>query len=538
MSRSPGSLDRRSFLGVSLTGGAVLALGRGLPANRTVTVEEATLAQLQALMQSGALTARALTERYLARIRVLDQAGPHLNAVIEVNPGALDMARELDTERRHKGPRGPLHGIPVLLKDNIETAGAMATTAGSLALQGAPPPKDAFIVQRLREAGAVLLGKTNLSEWANFRSTHSVSGWSGRGGQTRNPYVLDRNPSGSSSGSAVAVAANLCAVAVGTETDGSIVSPASSCGIVGLKPTLGLLSRAGVIPLAHSQDTAGPMAREVRDAAILLGLMAGPDLRDPVTEAARDHLLKDYAAALNRDALRGARLGVVRAWSSLNAGTDEGFERALGVLKAQGATLVDPAELGPTKAYEEAEQTVLLYEFKTDLNAYLRARGGPADLAAIIAFNDAHPGQELPTFGQELLLQAQAKGPLTEATYLKALEQCGKAREDIDAIMNQHALDALVAPTGGPPCLTDPVLGDAGLWCSSTPAAVAGYPHLTVPAGQVAGLPVGLSFFGRAWSESLLLSLGYAFEQATRHRRPPTYRPTTPCMKGMDRWKA
>jgi len=527
MSRS-GNLDRRSFLGVTLASGAALAFGRGLAVNQTVAVEEATLSHLQALMQAGTLSSRGLTERYLARIRALDQAGPRLNAIIEVNPEALAMARELDSERRLKGPRGPLHGIPVLLKDNIETAGPMASTAGSLALRGALAPRDAFVAQRLREAGAVLLGKTNLSEWANFRSTHSVSGWSGRGGQTRNPYVLDRNPSGSSSGSAVAVAANLCAVAVGTETDGSIVSPASSCGIVGLKPTLGLISRAGIIPLAHSQDSAGPMARSVRDAAILLGLLAGPEPRDPATDAARGHVLTDYTLGLNSDALKGARLGVVRAWSAQNAGTDDLFEQALGVLRSQGAILVDPAQLGPTKAYEEAEQTVLLYEFKADLNAYLAARGGPADLAAIIAFNEAHRAQEMPFFGQELLLQAQAKGPLTDAAYLKALAQCRSAREDIDSLLDKHGLDALVAPTGGPACLIDVVLGDAGLWCCSTPAAVAGYPHLTVPAGQVAGLPVGLSFFGRAWSESLLLNLGYAFEQASGHRRPPTYLATAP----------
>jgi amidase len=521
-------VGRREFLGAGLAGAALLAAG---PARAAVgggppDILEATVAELQEAMGAGRLTARSLTAQYLARIRDMDQGGPALRAVLEVNPEALAIAGALDEERRRKGPRGPLHGIPVLLKDNLETADRMGTTAGSLALAGAPAPaRDATLVRKLRAAGAVVLGKTNLGEWANFRSTHSTNGWTGRGGQTRNPYVLDRNPSGSSSGSAVAVSANLCALAVGTETDGSVVSPSSLCGIVGLKPTLGLLSRAGIIPLAHSQDTAGPMARTVRDTALLLGILAGPDPRDPATEAGRG--LADYTAGLEAGALRGARLGVARNWTGQNVHTDRVFDRALALLARQGAILVDPAELAPTRAYEEAEQEVLLYEFKADLDAYLRERGGPGDLAALIAWNEAHRDQEMPFFGQELMIQAQGKGPLTDKAYGEARALCLKgAREGLDAALAAHRLDALVAPTSGPAWVTDLVNGDPPGFCCSTPSAVAGYPHLTVPMGEVFGLPVGLSFLGTAWSEATLLRFGYAFEQAAKARKPPTFRTT------------
>jgi amidase len=407
----------------------------------------------------------------------------------------------------------------------------MATTAGSLALIGARPPRDAFLVQRLRRAGAVLLGKTNLSEWANIRSPRSTSGWSGRGGLTLNPYALDRNTSGSSSGSAAAVAAGLCAAAVGTETDGSIVSPASLNGIVGLKPTVGLISRAGVIPISATQDTAGPMARTVRDAAILLGALAGVDPEDPATEESRGRAAADYTKTLDPAGLRGARIGVVRRFFGLHRGVDALMEQALAVLKARGAVLVDPAEIETWGRFDEAETTVFLYELKAGLKAYL-ARLGPASpvhsLAEIIAFNERRAAEEMPYFGQETFLKAEAKGPLTEKEYLDAWKLCRRMsrREGIDAVMEAHRLDALVAPTDGPAWVTDLVLGDHFLISSSTAAAVAGYPSITVPAGAVFGLPVGISFFGRAWSEPALLRLAYAFEQATHHRRPPRFLPT------------
>ncbi len=523
-------LDRRAFLGASL-GGAVLAASAAKPGNGPgSSIEEATIKSLQREMTSGRLSEGSLVQRYQARIRALDVSGPGLRSVLEVNPDAGRLAADLARERKQKGPRGPLHGIPVLVKDNLDTADRMKTTAGSLALLDAPPPgRDAFVVERLRQAGAVLLGKTNLSEWANFRSNRSNSGWSGRGGQTRNPYALDRDPSGSSSGSAVAVAANLCAVAVGTETNGSIVSPARSCGIVGLKPTVGLVSRSGIIPIAHSMDTAGPMARTVADAAILLGAMAGVDPRDPATAAAKDHLQPDYTRFLDPDGLRGARIGLARSYFGDNPRVDALMKAALDTLKAKGAVLVDPAELPPASGYSEASYQVMLYEFKADLEAYFAQRGGPVrTLTQLIAWNEAHRSQEMPLFGQEILLLAQAKGPLSEDAYLKALEKAQRmARaEGIDAVMDKHKLDALLAPSGGPAPLIDPVLGNRGGFSCSTPAAVAGYPHLTLPLGHSFGLPVGLSFFGRAWSEPTLLKLAFAFEQATRHRRPPRFLPT------------
>ncbi|MBL0311699.1 MAG: amidase [Holophagaceae bacterium] len=525
-------LERRDFLNFGVAAGVFVAaspLRSGATAKGALKMEELSLSDLQAGLTSGRWTSKALVAGYLARIRSLDQAGPKLHSVIELNPDALAIAAALDRERKEKGPRGPLHGIPILIKDNIDTADQMHTTAGSLALLDAPAPNaDAFVVQRLREAGAVILGKTNLSEWANFRGKGSTSGWSGRGGLTRNPYALDRNPSGSSSGSAVAVAASLCAAAVGTETDGSIVSPSNACGIVGLKPTLGLVSRSGIIPIAHSQDTAGPMARTVRDVAVLLGAMAGRDPKDTITESSRGKSVEDYTRLLDPAGLKGARLGVVRSFMGSNPHMAKAFTAALEAIKAAGAELVDPVELS-TSAYDDAEFEVLLYEFKTDLHAYLAARGGAVkDLKALVAFDDAHADQELRYFGQQILQQADGKGPLTEPAYLKALETCRRLSrtEGIDAAMDRHKLDALLAPTGNPADVTDLVIGGGGGGSCSSPAAVAGYPHLTVPMGFAFGLPMGLSFFGRAWSERMLLNLGFAFEQITRARRPPMFHPT------------
>ncbi len=482
-------------------------------------------------MNSGRYSARSITEMYLARIEAVDKQGPLLNSVIEVNPDALAIADSLDKERKEKGPRGPLHGIPVLIKDNIDTADRMATTAGSLALVGSKPPKDAFVARKLREAGAVILGKTNPSEWANIRSSRSTSGWSGRGGLTKNPYVLDRNCSGSSSGSGAAASASLCAVAVGTETDGSIVSPSSVCGIVGIKPTVGLVSRTGIIPISHTQDTAGPMARTVRDAAILLGALAGVDPEDKATAESAGKSFADYARFLDPNGLKGARIGVVRRYFGLLDSMDPVIEAALEAMKRQGATLMDPTEINTLGELGDSEMTVFLYELKADMNAYL-ARLGPGapvhSLREIIEFNERNKKLEMPYFGQDVFVKSEAKGPLTSKEYLDALEKDRRlARtEGIDAVMDKLKLDALVAPTEGPAWVTDLVTGDHFLGSSSTPAAVAGYPSITVPAGFVFGLPVGISFFGRAWSEPLLIKLAYAFEQATKTRKPPRYLPT------------
>jgi amidase len=517
---------------------AALALGRNPALGAEIELPEATLGDLQQKMASGALTARSLVEACLARIDALDGRGPELRSVIEVNPEALSIADALDAERHARGARGPLHGIPILLKDNIDTADQMKTTAGSLALAESTPPRDAFVAERLRAAGAILLGKANLSEWANLRSTRSSSGWSARGGQCRNPYALDRNPCGSSSGSAVAVAASLCPLAIGTETDGSIVCPSSTNGIVGVKPTLGLVSRAGIVPIAHSQDTAGPMARSVRDAAILLAALAGPDPRDAASAAAARHAQQDYTRFLDPDGLRGARLGVWRANANADPRVKRLFESALAEMKARGAVLVDPVESKALTRIDEPELEVLLFEFKADIEAYLRSRGAQAtvrNLADLIAFNEAHRQSQMPYFEQDLFEQAQAKGPLTSAAYRKARATCLRlARtQGLDALLAQHRLGAIVAPTGGPAWLTDLVTGDhyTGIGFS-TPAAVAGYPHVTVPMGLVFGLPVGLSFVGPAWSEPALLRLAFAFEQATRARRPPLYRPTVDLAAG------
>lgn len=491
-------------------------------------LEEFTIPELQEAMASGQYTSRRLVELYLARIEEIDRHGPALRSVIEVNPDALAIAEELDAERRERGARGPLHGIPVLLKDNIDTADRMATSAGSLALATSIAPRDAHLVGRLRAAGAVILAKTNLSEWANFRSMASTSGWSARGGQVKNPYALDRNPCGSSSGSAVAVAANLAAAAVGTETDGSIVCPASANGIVGIKPTVGLVSRSGIIPISHSQDTAGPMARSVTDAAILLAAMAGEDARDPATQAAVGRA-RDYVAALDGDALRGARIGVSRKRHfGYSPAVDRLIESAIAAMRAQGAVIVDPVEIPNVDKIGECEIEVLLFEFKDGLNRYLAGLGPAAPvgtLAELIVFNEREREREMPFFGQDLFERAEKKGPLSDPDYRKHLEDCRRQAgpEGIDTAIAAHRLDALVAPTGAPAWPTDLVNGDHYLGGSSSIAAVAGYPNISVPAGQVLGLPAGISFFGPAWSEEKLIGLAYAFERATRHRRAPEF---------------
>ncbi len=532
------AVERREFLRASAAGGALAFLRPGDRAGAVkpgprglASHEEATITDVQQKMESGALTARDLTEAYLDRIGVIDRQGPTLRSILETNPDALAIAEALDKERKEKGPRGPLHGIPVLVKDNIDTADKMTTTAGSRALAGSIPLRDSFVARRLRESGAVILGKTNLSEWANIRSEHSVSGWSGRGGQCRNPYALDRNPCGSSSGSGAAVSANLAMVAVGSETDGSIVCPSNANGLVGVKPTLGLVSRSGIIPIAHSQDTAGPMARTVRDAAILLTALAGVDPDDPATAESQRQARVDYTMALDPGGLRGARIGVYRKTFGFSPAVDRIMEDALGVLKREGATLIDPADIPHVGEYDESELEVLLYELKADLNVYLAALGPKApvkSLADVIAFNEAHKAEEMPYFGQELFLKAQEKGALTDKAYRDALEKNRRLSraEGIDAVMDNYRLDAVVAPTGSPAWLTDLVNGDRSAGGSSTPAAVAGYPNVTVPAGHVSGLPVGISFIGRAWSESVLLRLAYAFERATHVRVAPRFLPT------------
>lgn len=535
------SVNRRQFMEKGVAGVAAAtffpAIARSeanlgkVPDVKEFELEETTIPELQEGVKAGKWSEVSIVEKYLDQIEALDKKGPGLNSVIEINPDAQRIAAELDKERKEKGPRGPLHGIPVLIKDNIATADRMMTTAGSLALVGSKPPQDAFLAERLRKAGAIILGKTNLSEWANFRSSHSTSGWSGRGGQTRNPYALDRNPCGSSSGSGAAVSANLCAVAIGTETDGSVVCPSSANSVVGLKPTVGLISRAGVVPISHSQDTAGPMARTVRDAAILLGALTGIDSEDKATAGSHGKALPDYTKFLDRDGLRGARIGVVRKLVGTHNAVVRLFNSALDALRSQGAVLVDPTEIATLGKFEKSEFDVLLYEFKSDLNSYLHGLGPGAPvhtLAEIIQFNSRNREKEMPYFGQDIFEKAQAKGPLTDKAYLDALEKDHRLSrtEGIDAVMDKLKLDALVAPTAGPAWVIDLVNGDHDTGGSSTPAAVAGYPDITVPAGFIFGLPVGISFFGRAWSEPTLLKLAYAFEQTTQARKPPAFLPT------------
>ena len=539
--RGAGALDRRGFVRAGLVGGAAALAGSRIagageppapPRVASFELEELTVAELQAGLGSGRFTAVGLAEQYLARIAEVDAAGPRVNAVIERNPDALAIAARLDAEREAGRVRGPLHGIPVLLKDNVDTADRMRTSAGSLALAESIAPRDAFIAERLRAAGAVILGKTNLSEWANFRSTRSSSGWSGRGGQTRNPYALDRNPSGSSSGSAVAAAANLAAITVGTETDGSIVSPASICGVVGLKPTVGLVSRAGIIPISHSQDTAGPITRTVADAAALLGVLAGPDPRDGATAAGRGKGRADYTRALSPDGLRGARIGVARNHFGFNDRVDRVMDEAIAAMRAAGAVIVDPANVATAGKFDDSEFEVLLYEFKAGVNAYLASLGARAphrSLADLIAFNERNRAREMPYFGQELFVRAQQKGPLTDPAYTAAVAKNRRLarREGLDATLARHRLDAIVAPTNNPAWPTDLANGDHFTGGSSSPAAVAGYPSITVPAGFVLGLPVGISFTGAAWSEPTLLRLASGFERVMRARKAPTFAATS-----------
>ncbi|MEW6028909.1 MAG: amidase [Chloroflexota bacterium] len=496
-------------------------------------MEENTISELQQKMASGELTSRRLTELFLERIDSIDKNGPHLNSIIETNPDALDIASSLDEERARGSRRGPLHGIPIVLKDNIDTADRMQTTSGSLALEGNHAARDAGLVERLRAAGAVILAKTNLSEWANFRGKNSTSGWSSRGGLTRNPYALDRSACGSSSGSGAAAAANLCAAAVGTETDGSIICPAQTNGIVGIKPTLGLVSRAGIIPIAHSQDTAGSMARTVADAAVLLGAMTGPDQRDAATRSSAKRGLTDYTPFLDPTGLKGARIGVARTLFGSDKRVAKVMDESLEAMKQAGAVLID-VEMKSSDAFGKAELEVLLFEFKADLNAYLRALGPQVrvhSMEEVIKFNEENRSRVLQYFGQERMEAAQKKGPPTGRKYLAALEKNRKASraEGIDAVMKKHRLNAIVCPSGGAAWMIDLVNGDGGRnWDmdSTSYAAAAGYPHITVPAGYIWGLPVGISFFAKAWQEPTLIKLAYAFEQITKVRKPPQFLPS------------
>ncbi len=522
-------MNRRNFVLASAVASlAASAAARATPASPPASAE-LSLADIAAAFAHGNLTSVELTQTYLTRIEDMNLRGPSLHAVIETNPKALDIATALDAERKAGKVRGPLHGVPVLIKDNIETADPMMTTAGSMALEGWYAPADAPLIARLRAAGAVILGKTNMSEWANFRSTHSVSGWSGRGGQCRNPHALSRTPSGSSSGSAAATAANLCAVAVGSETDGSIVSPSSICGLVGIKPTVGLVSRRGIVPISHSQDTAGPIARSVRDAAIMLGVMAGIDPKDPASAAAAGHFETDYLRYLDDAGLRGARLGIARNFFADSAPMTQFLDQQVGILKAAGALIVDPADLVLPDPIGDAELQVLLYEFKADLNTYfsrLPASFPVHTLAELIRFNEAHAADEMPVFDQELLRMADAKGGLDDAAYTKARAACLEATRGngIDKLVADHQLDAVVTLTSGPAGLIDSINGDYNNGGCSTPAAVAGYPHITVPAGLRGGLPVGLSFFGPAFSEGKLLRLASGFEHVAQARVAPQFK--------------
>jgi amidase len=538
-------MNRRSFVRHGIAGGIGLATvnrvaaketspAKTAPANPPPAVfelDELSVGELQAGMASGKFTANSLAKKYLDRIAEIDKHGPTINSVIELNPDALSIASDLDKERKAKGPRGPLHGIPVLIKDNIDTHDRMTTTAGSLALGGSSPLQDSAVAKKVREAGAVILGKTNLSEWANFRSSHSSSGWSGRGGQTKNPYVLDRNPCGSSSGTGAAVAANLSAIGIGTETDGSVVCPSNANSLVGIKPTVGLISRAGIIPISHSQDTAGPMCRTVTDVAILLGALTGVDSRDEATKASAGKSFADYTKFLDANGLKGARIGIHRTGFGFNDAVDKLMNDCIDIIKKRGAVIVDPADIPTAGKFDDSELEVLLYEFKADLNSYLAALGPGApvkSLKEVIDFNEQYRDREMPYFGQDLFIKAQAKGPLTEKAYRDALakNQRMSRKEGIDFVMDKNKLDALIAPTGGPGWTTDWINGDHFTGGYSTSSAVAGYPHITVPAGYVFGMPVGISFFGRAWSEATLIKFAYAFEQATKARRAPQFLPT------------
>lgn len=518
---------RRGFL--AKAAGAAASLGLPMSTARAAAapfpLEEASLASLAGQLQSGALTAVQLSRAYLERIEAIDRAGPQLRAVIEVNPEAEAIAASLDRERQDGRVRGPLQGLPILLKDNIATGDRMSTSAGSLLLEGVRCARDAALVERLRAAGCVILGKTNLSEWANFRSSNSLSGWSSRGGQTRNPYAAERSPSGSSSGSAVAVAANLCAAAIGTETDGSITSPSACNAIVGLKPTLGLVSRGGIVPIAHSQDTAGPMARSVADCALLMNALAGPDPQDEITVAPRVPRGIDFTAHLGLAHLKRVRIGVARQYFGVNEKADQRIEAGLGVLRSLGATLVD-VKIPSFGKTDEAEFEVLLFEFKHDLREFFRRHlpDGPArSLADVIAYNARNVEGVMPIFGQDIMLKAQEKGPLTSPRYKAALAKCRRLarREGIDAVVKKHRVEAIVALTSSPAWPIDPVNGDVARGGCTSMAAIAGYPHVTVPAGTILGVPVGMSFFGPAFSDARLLGIAHAFEQATKHRKPP-----------------
>jgi amidase len=537
------STTRRGFLQATVIGGFSSAAYPALAAARVLEpsaspapadlpafeLDEITIDALQSVMQSGKYTSRRIAEMYLQRVDDIDKHGPALSSVIEINPDALAIADALDKERKAKGSRGPLHGVPVLIKDNLATADKMLTTAGSLALVGCPKPqKDSFVAQRLRQAGAVILGKTNLSEWANIRSSHSTSGWSGRGGLTRNPYALDRNPCGSSSGTGAGISANLAVGGIGTETDGSIVCPSSSNGLAGIKPTVGLTSRAGIIPISHSQDGAGPMCRTLRDAAIMLGAIAGVDPDDSYTAASQGKSYTDYTQFLDPRGLKGARIGVARKYFGFSDAVDSLMAEALAIMKREGAELIDPADIETFGKFDDSESLVLDYELKADMAQYLAALGLASPMKTLldlIDFNEHNAQREMQYFGQDIFVRAQTRGPLTDRAYIEALEKNHRlARtEGIDKVMAEHKLDAIVAPTGGPAWTTDLVNGDHFAGGSSNAAAVAGYPNINVTAGFLFGLPVGMSFFGRAWSEPTLIKIAYAFEQATQARKAPKF---------------